>query len=139
MKTTPEEDLLQQYNIRPTAMRLLVYTYIKDLKFGFSLSQIENHFDRSERTTLYRTIKLFEEKRLVHNIQDGTGVPKYALCPKACKGEHTDMHLHFLCKTCQKTYCLTDHQIPAITLPEGFLPEDINLIVKGICDQCVHL
>lgn len=130
------EDQLKQYDIRPTAMRMLVYSFIKDSKVGFSLSQIENHFDRSERTTLYRTIKLFEEKGLVHQIQDGTGVPKYGVCPKSCKEKHHDMHLHFVCSSCKNTFCLTDHQIPTITLPEGFLPEDINLVVKGCCDKC---
>ena len=131
------EDILLKYKIRPTAMRLLVLFYIQQTQYSFSLSQIENHFDHSERTTLFRTIRLFEEKRLVHKIQDGTGVPKYAMCKDECLDKHTDMHLHFLCNVCKQTQCLTDYEIPPIIVPEGFVPEDINVLVKGICKNCI--
>ncbi len=131
------EKKLQKVNIRPTAMRILVYQFIAAQNVAVSLTSVEEHFEKSDRTTLYRTLKTFEEKRLVHQIDNGTGIPKYALCVHEHNLEkHADLHLHFHCNKCEETVCLTEHQIPQINLPEGFHSEDINMLVKGICDKC---
>ena len=79
--------LLESKNIRATAMRLLVYKFLARKQIAVTLSDIERAFDKVERTTLYRTIKTFEEKSIVHPGDDGTGVPKYALCEKGCNCE----------------------------------------------------
>ncbi len=135
MKTL--EKILENNKVKPTAMRLLVLQFILRKKTALSLSQLENYFDNADRTTIYRTIKTFVEKGLVHQIDDGTGVTKYALCEENCECEiETDLHLHFHCTKCEETTCLTEHKIPQINLPEGFIAENINLVVKGICDKC---
>ncbi|HLW32452.1 MAG TPA: transcriptional repressor [Aequorivita sp.] len=131
------EKLLEKSQVRPTAMRLLVYDFLLGKKAAVGLTEIENNFANAERTTLYRTIKTFEEKGIVHQIDDGTGTTKYALCEEGCNCEiETDLHLHFHCTLCDKTICLTDHKIPKINLPEGFTAENVNLVIKGHCDVC---
>lgn len=134
---TQVDTFLQKKDIRPTAMRMLIYKFLAQNKFAVALTDIENHFAKSDRTTLYRTIKTFEEKGVVHQIDDGTGTSKYALCEEGCNCEfETDLHLHFHCNICDQTICLTDHKIPQINIPEGFIAEDANLVLKGICDKC---
>lgn len=124
-------------NIRPTAMRVLIYKFLLEKQAAAALTDIENHFEQSDRTTLYRTVKTFEEKGIVHQIDDGTGIAKYALCEEGCNCEmETDLHLHFHCNTCDETICLTNHKIPHINLPEGFIAENANLVIKGVCDKC---
>ncbi|GGW21673.1 Fur family transcriptional regulator [Arenibacter certesii] len=131
------EKQLRDSGIRPTAMRILVHQFMQDQSSAVSLTAVEDNFERSDRTTLYRTLKTFEDKCLVHQIDDGTGIPKYALCKHdAVEGKHGDLHLHFHCTQCNQTTCLTEHRIPTISLPDGFVPEDINMLVKGICDNC---
>lgn len=131
------ETLFASKDIRITAMRLLIYKFLVQKETAVTLSDIENAFTKADRTTLYRTIKTFEEKAIVHQIDDGTGVTKYALCETGCNCEiETDLHLHFHCNNCNETICLTDHKIPQIKVPNGFVSEDINLVVKGICDKC---
>jgi Fur family ferric uptake transcriptional regulator len=131
------EQVLESKNIRVTAMRMLIYKFLVEKEVAVTLSDIENAFEKADRTTLYRTIKTFEEKDIVHQIDDGTGITKYALCEKDCNCEiETDLHLHFHCTNCNKTICLTDNKIPKITVPDGFISENVNLVVKGICDKC---
>jgi Fur family ferric uptake transcriptional regulator len=131
------EKLLASKDIRVTAMRLLIYKFLAEKKIAVTLSDIENVFEKVDRTTLYRTIKTFEEKAIVHQINDGTGITKYALCEQGCNCEiETDLHLHFHCNNCGETICLTDHKIPQISVPEGFVSENVNLVVKGVCDKC---
>ncbi|REG87499.1 transcriptional repressor [Lutibacter sp. A80] len=131
------EQVLESKNIRITAMRMLIYKFLVEKEVAVTLSDIENAFEKADRTTLYRTIKTFEEKDIVHQIDDGTGITKYALCEKDCNCEiETDLHLHFHCTNCNKTICLTENKIPKITVPDGFISENVNLVVKGICDKC---
>jgi Fur family transcriptional regulator, ferric uptake regulator len=131
------ESVLKMHKIRPTAIRLLMYRYLSEKDVAVTLNDIEAGFDQSERTTLYRTIKTFEEKGLVHQINDGTGVAKYALDAKTMEeGTPQDLHLHFHCDNCNETVCLTDHKIPHISLPKGYILKNMNLVVKGICDKC---
>lgn len=131
------EKILQNNKVKPTAMRLLVLQYLLKKNVAASLTNIEDHFENSERTTLYRTLKTFVESGIAHQIDDGTGVTKYALCEENCNCEiDTDLHLHFHCNNCDETICLTQHKIPHINLPQGYLAEDVNLVAKGICKKC---
>jgi Fur family ferric uptake transcriptional regulator len=136
MKKITEQKLIEK-NINPTAMRLLVLDFLLNQNAAISLSDIEKGLAPADRITIYRTLKTFEEKGLVHAIDDGTGSPKYALCLDECNpNEHHDMHVHFFCITCKETFCLPDSKIPGITLPEKFSSQEMNLLVKGICSSC---
>ena len=131
------EQILENNNVKPTAMRLLVLQFLLNKKVAVSLTNVEAYFDNSERTTLYRTLKTFVENGIAHQIDDGTGITKYALCEENCNCEmDTDLHLHFHCNNCNETICLTDHKIPQIKVPDGFVSENVTLVVKGICDKC---
>ena len=134
---TEIEKTLESKSVRPTAMRILIYKYMAEKKIAVALTDIENDFSKAERTTLYRTLKTFEEKGIVHQIDDGTNISKYALCEPGCNCElDQDLHLHFHCSNCDETVCLTQQKIPHINLPEGYIAEDANLVVKGICVKC---
>ncbi|OBX26140.1 Fur family ferric uptake transcriptional regulator [Gelidibacter algens] len=131
------EKTLESRTVRPTAMRLLVLKFLLQKKVAVSLTNIEEYFDNSERTTLYRTLKTFEENGIVHQIDDGTGTIKYAVCEENCNCElEQDLHLHFYCNNCDETVCLTEYKIPHINLPEGYLAENVNLVIKGLCEKC---
>jgi len=132
------EGMLTRKDINPTAMRLLVLDFLLKQSSAISLTDLEKGLEPSDRITLYRALKKFEEKGLVHSIDDGSGATKYALCENDCKaGHHHDLHVHFFCNTCRETSCLPKYHIPQIPLPDGFKTEEVNLIVKGICNKCV--
>lgn len=130
------DKLLQDKNIRPTAMRLLALEYISSQQTAVSLSDLEAAFHRADRITLYRTLKTFEEKGLVHSIMDGTGSVKYALCEEGCECAPEDMQVHFFCNKCQETICLPKSRIPKIPLPDNFKQEEVSLVIKGTCGSC---
>jgi len=131
------EELLHTKNVRPTAIRLLVYKALSENKTAISLTDLENDLESADRTTLYRTIKTFEEQGIVHPIEDGTGITKYALCTPYCnEEEHKDLHLHFHCNVCEETKCLTEYSIPKISLPDHYIAQDINFTVAGVCSKC---
>jgi Fur family ferric uptake transcriptional regulator len=131
-----EENKLQNRGIRPTAMRIMVLKYLTELGHTSSLIDLENHFDYADKSTLYRTLKTFEEKGIVHKVDDGSGIIKYGLCSEKCECGKEDQHFHFYCEVCKETYCLNTMSIPDIELPPKFIIKQANLVLKGICPNC---
>ncbi len=130
------ENILVRKNTKPTSMRILVYDYLMGQEVALSLTEIENHFDRVDRITLYRTLKTFEEKGIVHGIQENN-TTKYVLCHDGCNEQtHKDWHLHFYCKICKQTTCKEDFTIPQ-DIPQAFRIDEIRLFAKGICENCL--
>lgn len=138
MKIQVEQKLTDK-SINPTAMRILVLEQLLGQNSAISLTDIEKNLETADRSTIYRTLKTFEQNGLIHIVEDGTGTPKYALCLSECSThEHHHTHVHFYCNACKETFCLPDHQIPSIVLPSGFISDEMNLVVKGICDKCAE-
>ena len=135
MKSDSEKQL-ETRNIKPTAMRELVLKVLSEQTSAISLADLEQKFEKADKVTLYRTLKTFEENKLIHSIDDGTGSVKYALCRETCQCHPEDLHVHFLCTKCKQTYCLTDIPVPSINLPTHFTLENINMVVKGVCSNC---
>ncbi|WP_299214312.1 transcriptional repressor [uncultured Dokdonia sp.] len=134
---TEIEKTLNDHEVRPTAMRILIYKHLAQKDNAQALLDIETAFAKAERSTIFRTLKTFEENGIVHQIEDGTGITKYALCEPGCNCEiDQDLHLHFHCSNCDETVCLTEHKIPHINLPDKYIAEDVNLVVTGICEKC---
>jgi len=131
------EQKLTDKKINPTAMRILVLDSLLKQRSAISLTDIEKTLEPADRITIYRTLKTFAEKGLIHVIDDGTGSPKYALCPHDCDAEqHHDLHVHFYCISCKETFCLPNSKIPEVALPDNFSSTEMNLIVKGVCSKC---
>lgn len=131
------EEKLTNKNIRPTAMRILMYNFLVQQKAALSLSDIENNFENADRVTLYRTIKTFEERGLVHSIQENHNT-LYKLCDDGCnENAHNDAHLHLYCKICGQTTCQEDLNLPN-TIFTKFKIDDIQLIAKGVCEKCLN-
>lgn len=128
------EQTLQHHGIRPTAVRILVFRAIDHRSEAFSLADVEDWLPEMDRSSIFRTLRLFAQHQILHEIDDGSGVEKYCVC--RCEGSQHLNHLHFACSQCGKTYCLEDHTIPLVTLPDGFKTHEVEYIVKGICPKC---
>lgn len=130
------EKRLEHRNIRPTAMRIIVLRQLVESGTAVSLKDLESKIERADRATLFRTLKTFEENKLIHSIDAGTGSVKYALCEEACLCNTKDQHVHFHCTKCDETFCLTQSKIPEIHIPKGFQVDSGNMVYKGICPNC---
>jgi len=137
MTTDTAEQRLESRRIQPTAMRLRVLRYLSDQHTAISLADLEQYFSNSDRTTLYRTLKTFQDHGVVHQIYDESGSTKYGLCAENCTCSYPDdMHAHFYCTVCENTFCLQKLSIPNVELPEGFSPSYGNFVITGRCPDC---
>lgn len=130
------EEVLSRHGIRPTAVRMLVLETMEQFSDTFSLADLEVATDAIDKSTIFRTLTSFTRHHLLHVIEDGSGATKYCLCHNDhdCKVE--ELHCHFHCEVCGRTYCLDRTHIPAIVCPEGFEVSGINYLIKGRCPEC---
>ncbi|MDR2087324.1 MAG: transcriptional repressor [Dysgonamonadaceae bacterium] len=135
MDTHYEEYLLKR-GVKPTALRLLILKAMTAKKDVFSLSDLETELGTVDKSTIFRTLTIFSQSRLLHTIDDGSGSLKYALCDEACECRPEQQHVHFYCTVCKRTFCLRDTAIPLIAMPKNFSIENINYVVKGVCGKC---
>ncbi|HEY0056223.1 MAG TPA: transcriptional repressor [Pedobacter sp.] len=131
------EQLLEKNNLKKTQPRLSVLKVFSSRETAISQPDLEEILGSEiDRVTLYRVLKSFEEKGIIHKILDLNGTANYATCDDSCtEHKHDDKHVHFNCSTCSNVYCL-DINIAPITMPKGFVANEVNLIVYGVCDAC---
>ena len=129
--------ILEQKAVRITPMRQLLLEYFLQHEGTFGLIELENAFPKSDRITMYRTLKTFEEKGIIHGINNGTGEVKYALCDEHCTPiHHIDQHPHFQCEQCKRVICLDKLVVPKMELPKGYISKEMTMMIKGICPDC---
>lgn len=127
---------LGERDIKPTAMRLLILKAMAQFERAFSLLDLETYLDTVDKSTISRAITLFLAHHLIHCIDDGSGSLKYAVCRSDCNCDINDLHVHFYCMQCHKTFCLRNTHIPEVSLPQHFTLQSINYVMKGLCDHC---
>lgn len=138
------ERLLSERDIKATANRLLVLKALAEGDRALSLGDLEGQLGTVDKSSISRTLSLFLSHHLVHCVDDGTGIMKYALCSPHCHcgEEHhrglDDLHTHFRCERCGRTFCLRGLPVPSVPLPEGFVLSSANYVLVGLCPDCSH-
>jgi len=132
------DNLLKDFQLRATPGRQEVLHIFLKSKFALSHGDIEHEMPNDfDRVTLYRTLKTFLDKGLIHKVLDDQGGLKYALCSNPCSTSgHHHNHVHFKCTVCGQTNCL-EVEIPVIKLPKGYTPMETNYLVQGTCGNCI--
>ena len=132
------ENIFKSSGLRNTPIRNEVLSLFINAESALSNQDIEGQLENVDRITLYRTLKAFEEKGIIHKAIDGTMIPKFALCSHSCTEHfHDDKHVHFHCRYCNNTFCIDEAMIPLVPLPKGFKAEETEMIVKGKCQNCL--
>lgn len=127
---------LEKKGVRATSIRIIVLDALMSSSRAMSLSDLETVLDTVDKSSIFRSLEVFEKHHVVHSIDDGTGSIKYEVCEGEDECTVSDMHTHFYCEKCRRTYCLKDIEVPVVSLPEGFELHSVNYIVKGICKDC---
>jgi Fur family ferric uptake transcriptional regulator len=129
--------ILKDFKLRSTPNREAILHVFLRRDFALSHGDVEREVPSSfDRVTVYRTLKTFLDKGLIHKVLDDEGSLKYALCSQACStAHHHHEHVHFKCTKCGQTNCL-EIEIPSIKLPKGYKAKEVNLLIQGICENC---
>lgn len=130
--------LLKHHSLSVTDGRIDILALFLQRKGALAHADIEKKLGvKYDRVTIYRTLQAFVEKGLIHSIPTKDNSIRYALCKDDCaSGHHHDHHIHFVCKTCDNTYCLDEVATPSVKLPKGYTVKQVEMVVSGVCQSC---
>jgi Fur family transcriptional regulator, ferric uptake regulator len=132
-----QTQLLKEHQLRSTSSRSSILSLFLRNHHALSYSDIERQVAESyDRVTVYRTLKTFLDKGVIHKVLDDGGSLKYALCSEHCTTEHHHEHVHFKCTVCGQTNCLDEIEVPEVKLPLGYQATEVNLLIHGTCRLC---
>ena len=129
-------EMLERHGVKPTANRIVVLRALAQAGRPLTLTELEYQILTIDKSGVFRALMLFKEHHLVHTIDDAGGGTRYELCRSHSEEEDDDLHVHFFCEQCHRTYCLDNTPVPPVELPDGFRPVSVNYIVKGVCHSC---
>lgn len=130
------EGLLERHGIKLTANRILIAKIMSTLDYPISMKELETMLLTMDKSSIFRTLSLFKSHHLVHQMEDGKDIVRYELCHSLNKETDEDIHVHFYCEHCHRTFCLNEISVPQVNLPVGYRQTAVNYMIKGICPDC---
>ena len=124
---------LRQCGLRVTEQRLAVYDWLRKHPVHPTADVIWQallpEYPGLSLTTVYNTVKALSENGLIRAVTIDAAEQRF-------DGDPTD-HGHFRCRLCGE---ITDFPIDPEDvrgmLPAGFVPEQCDVFVKGLCAGC---
>lgn len=126
---------LSAYGIKPSVQRMAVLDYLRMHRTHPTADEIYSALVRDmptlSKTTVYNTLRLLVESGAVRQLSlDEHGASFDAdLRP----------HAHFLCRCCGAVVdlpCTGTCGLEGVNLPEGFVCEQSNVTLRGLCAAC---
>jgi Fur family transcriptional regulator, ferric uptake regulator len=130
--------LLREFGYRLTSPRWLVWSVLRSAEGHLTAEEVASRVNQADPTvnisSVYRSLTLFEDLDLVRESHLGIdGSARWEIA-------HPDDHFHMVCRRCGKV----DHHVGELVdqvrthLGEhhSFQPENIDLVVTGICRDC---
>lgn len=139
MSTDECIQMLEAHGIKPTANRILIARVLGDAPNPMSMTEIETALETVDKSVISRSLALFGSAHLLHRIDAGGEGALYELCRRSHDrqdGGDDDMHVHFYCELCRKTFCMEDIPVPHVGLPDGYEAVSVNYIASGLCPAC---
>ncbi|HKJ34005.1 MAG TPA: transcriptional repressor [Balneolales bacterium] len=142
MNTSVIKNILHNNHLKATKVRIDVLSVLIDSESALSHHEISRALTEAEvdKVTLYRTLKAFEKKRLIHKVATKDRNWQYAMCVHHDQKLSIDnSHAHFICDKCDKIFCLPGTNkitISGIHYPDNFIITRKELRLHGLCPDC---
>jgi len=129
-------ELLKSAGEKCTEQRKLILKAMLELAKPVSADEVYEYLswtNKVGRTTVYRTLELFEKKKIVRRILFKDGIIRY-------ESTHLRHHHHLVCLSCGKVFPLEDCLVASL---EGSIIKDSDFLVTehflelyGYCRDC---
>lgn len=133
----PPQSLIADRGARATRTRVQTLGVLLAAHEALTHHEIERRVKRGhdvDRVTLYRVLEWLVEQGLAHKIAGEDRVWRYSAAGHGSAAPGT--HAHFQCSDCGRVVCLDDASVPAVSLPRGFRRREVEVTVRGSCDDC---
>ncbi len=136
-KTNNAKDILLKKGLKPTYQRITIYDFLDKNRIHPTVdkiySMIHQHIPTISRTTIYNTLDLFLEKRLVMGLTIGGAEKHYDV--------NVASHHHFYCLKCRQVFDIKincpfyNDKHPLI---DGNLVQETHGYFRGTCKTCAQ-
>lgn len=126
---------LKEHGYSTTATRLAVLKALEDTH-PLSMNELVQKLEKSvNRASIYRTVDLYEKLGIVQRLNIGW---KYKL---ELSNEFQDHHHHLICTACGHIKSFQEpanlnYMLEAIAQHDGFLLQNHQLELQGLCKNC---
>ena len=133
MSESRSEELLKSFNIRLNSNRIKILNTILEMEHTTSALELIRKLPDIDKTTIYRTLDIFEKKGLLLKDLDREGISQYCI-----NVDHNYQHLHFYCKICHKTLCKDVDNFPQFNIVDESV-DSIEIKITGVCKNCLKI
>lgn len=124
---------LKSKGIKPSYQRLKIYSFLVEHKIHPTVDIIYKNLCSEiptlSKTTVYNTLNLFIEKKLVQKLIIEETETRY--------DTNTSMHGHFKCEKCGEVCDIfLDDDILLSKKLQGFKINETHIYFKGLCQKC---
>ena len=130
------EKFLKDKNIKITKGRITIYNILKknnaSINADYIYEECKKKGIRLNLSTVYRTIEIFEENKIIDKISLGDGKFSYAIK----KNEHKHMLKCNMCKKEIEIPCPMRSITELVQNQTGFMLTEHQLVMKGVCEDC---
>jgi Fur family ferric uptake transcriptional regulator len=148
------QNLLRNAKVRVTDARLDVLGALLEKQRALTHTEMQDALPALDRVTLYRALDCLVDAGLAHKITGEDRVFRFSTGNDLSTTmqdrhiQHQHQHGHFTCTQCGQVHCLDSPEdtlslkeqlhasLEAISL-KGFQSHDIEVTIKGWCQQCV--
>ena len=124
--------ILKKYLLYITPARLSMLKIFLQTNEALTYNHFLNHPSfRADRITIFRTLKIFTDKQIIHRIPAPDGIKRYSL-----QQASENVHSNFMCIRCKRITPLKTIIPHKIKLPKGFRQKNIEIIIDGLCNIC---
>ena len=123
---------LRKRGIKASFQRVSILDFLQGTTTHPSVSQIfevlHPKIPNLSRATVYNTINLFLDKRIITPVQVDGPEARYDLAEP--------QHAHFHCQICQKIFDIPTAEIPIPDVLKEFEVREAQLLYRGVCQDC---
>ncbi|PLX71334.1 MAG: hypothetical protein C0602_01645 [Denitrovibrio sp.] len=138
MEKCSTEKLLKNTKTKMTSARSSLLNIILENSSPETATSLHKKLSKETRidlATVYRTLKIFNQKGLIRAINlDGEKI----YYEKSC--EHNPLHAHFYCEKCGDVECLNpfgfDESTSFVKMADKKEINSVELILRGRCEKC---
>jgi Fur family transcriptional regulator, ferric uptake regulator len=131
------EAMIRETGARVTRPRVAVLAALLAAEHALTHHEVAERVDRRigvDRVTIYRVLDWLDQCGLAHKIAGDDRVGRY----NAAAHAYARAHAHFQCSRCGTVICLDElDAAPQVRLPAGYVPQQVELTLKGLCAGCV--
>ena len=126
---------IRKAGLRATRSRVTVLRLLHNRDSPTSHPEVNDALgeDGWDRATLYRNLTDLTDAGLLRRVDLGDHVWRFELVTAHHDG---DAHPHFLCTNCGDVSCLPDLPISAVGLPRSVAEGQVQIQLRGLCDDC---